>query len=101
MHIVAIVIAFAVCIAGYVYILKSIQEQLQIQHEINLKLPPDQQFEPSFWGYGTNERFRQLQRELLPDSSRPRRLRKFRLIGFAALFSGTLILFAIWSSFHG
>ena len=76
----------AVTIARYVRILKLIREPVQIQHEIHLKLPPDQQFEPTFWGDGTHERLRQLQRELLPDGSRPQRPRTFRLIGWAALF---------------
>jgi hypothetical protein len=34
-------------VTGYVYLLKSFNEQLQIQHEINLKLPPDRKFEPT------------------------------------------------------
>lgn len=100
MHIAVIVIAVALCLAGYVYILRSINEQFQIQHEINLRLPPDQQFEPTFWWYGTHERFRQRQRDLRAESLRPRRLRRFQLIGFALLASGMLILLAALSQFH-
>jgi hypothetical protein len=33
-HIVAIAISITLCVTGYVYLLKSINEQLQIQHEI-------------------------------------------------------------------
>jgi len=95
MHTVAISIAIALGVAGYVYILKSIQEQLQIQHDINSKLPPDKQFEPTFWGFGARERFRRLQKELLPESPRPRRLRRFQLIGFLLAGSGMLIMVAL------
>lgn len=94
MHVSAIAISVALCVAGYVYIFKAIQEQLEIQHEINRKLPPNQQFEPTFWWYGTHQRFRELQRDLMPESPRPQRLRRFRLIGFALLASGVLILLA-------
>lgn len=95
MHVAAIAISVVVLIAGYVYIFESINEQLLMQHEINLKLPPEKQFEPRFWWYGTHREFRRLQRELLPESLRPRRLRRFRLIGFALLTSGLLILAAL------
>ena len=71
MQVIAIVVSVALCVAGYVYMFKSIQEQLQIQHEINLKLPPDQQFEPTFWSYWTWQKFKQLQDKLLPGDPRP------------------------------
>lgn len=94
MHIVAIAISIALCVTGYVYLLKSINEQMQIQHEINLKLPLDKKFEPTFWGYGTWQRFRHLQRELMPASPRPRRLRRFQVIGWVLLASGMLLFLA-------
>ena len=50
MHTTVIAVSVALCIAGYVFILRAINEQIQIQHEINLKLPADKQFEPTFWG---------------------------------------------------
>jgi hypothetical protein len=46
------------------------------------------------WWYGTWQRFRHLQRELMPGSPRPRRLRKFQVIGFVLLASGMLLLLA-------
>jgi len=75
-----------------VHIQKSLNETFQIQYEINAKLPPDRKFEPVFWWFGTWEKFRPLQEELLPDSPRPRRLRRFRLTGFVLLTSGLLLL---------
>jgi hypothetical protein len=93
-HIVAIAISIALCVTGYAYLLKSINEQLQIRHEINLKLPGDKKFEPTLWWYGTWQRFRDLQKELMPGSPRPRRLRRFQVIGFVLLASGMLLLLA-------
>ena len=94
MHFAAIAFSVGLCVTGYVYILKAVNEQFQIQHEINQQLPPDKKFEPSFWWWGTYERFRELQLELLPSSPRPHRLRKFRLIGFLLLGSGMVMLLA-------
>ena len=94
MHMVAIAVSIALCVTGYICILKSISEQLQIQHEINLKLPPDKKFEPTFWGYATLRRFRDLQKELMPDSPRPRRLRRFQATGWVLLASGMLLFLA-------
>lgn len=100
MYVAAIAISLTLCVVGYVYILKSVHEQLQIQHEINLKLAPDKQFEPTFWGYGTHHKFRQLQRDLLPESPRPRRLRRFTSVGFGLLASGILMLLATLTRMH-
>ena len=72
LHVAAIAISVALCIGGYVFIVRAINEQFQIQHEINLKLPSDKRFESTFWWFGTHERFRQLQHDLLAESPRPR-----------------------------
>ena len=74
MHLVAIVASALLLIGGYVCFFRSLNEQFQIQHEINQKLPPEKQFEPLFWSIGTWERFSGLQKELLPESPRPRRV---------------------------
>lgn len=94
MHLVAIVVSVALLIAGYVFLFKSLNEQFQIQHEINAKLPPARKFEPMFWWFGTWEKFRQLQEELLPGSPRPQRFRRFRLTTFVLFLSGILLLAA-------
>ena len=92
MHLVAILVAVALLVAGYVFFFKSLSEQFQMQHEINAKLPKTDQFEPVFWWLGTWGRFHRLQEELLPDSPRPQRFRRFRLSGLALLISGLLLL---------
>lgn len=95
MHIAAIAISVALCIAGYVYMFKAIKEEIEIQHEINLRLPDDQQFEPIFWSYWTWQKFRKLQNKLLPDDPRPQRLRKLHALGFALLVSGIALFLVV------
>ena len=92
MHPAAIAIGAVLLVAGYVFFFKSLNEHFQMQHEINAMLTPARKFEPVFWWFGTWERFRQLQEEVLPDSVRPQRFRRFRLIGFAFFMSGMLLL---------
>lgn len=92
MHLAAILISIILIVSGYVFMLKSVNEQFQIQYEINLKLPNGAKFEPTLWWYGTWRKFRRLHRELLPDSPRPKRLRKFQIAGVMFLTAGLLIL---------
>jgi hypothetical protein len=94
MHVAAILLSVALLVAGYVCIFRSLLEQFELQHEINRKLPASRQFEPAFWSLDTHDEFKQLQKELLPDSPRPHRLRAFSLTGFALLISGALLLVA-------
>lgn len=92
MHLVAIGLSVGLLLVGYVCLFSSLNEQFQIQHEINLKLPQDKQFEPTFWSFGSWNQFKTLQKELLPDSPRPHRFQTFRLAGFALLLTGMLVL---------
>jgi hypothetical protein len=85
-------VAVALFVIGYVFLFKSIQENLDLQHEINAKLPPDRKFEPMLWSFGTWERFRELQREVLPNSQRLKRSRRFRLLFFLLFLSAILLL---------
>jgi hypothetical protein len=101
LHIAAIAIAILLCVAGYVYIMRSLSEQFQVQQEVNLKLPKDQQFEPALWSFQTHRRFRELQQRLLPESPRSKRLRKLQITGFALLASGIamlVVVLRIWKS---
>jgi len=95
MHTIWIAISAVLWITGLIYIFKSINEQFRIQHEINLKLPSDKQFEPKFWWFGNYEEFRELQSKLLPDSPRPGRLRRFQWIGCALSGAGVLIFILV------
>jgi hypothetical protein len=91
-HLAAIIISVALLLAGYVFFFKTLNEQFQMQHEINIKLPPTKKFEPIFWGFGTWDKFRQLQEEVLPDSPRPQRFRRYRLTAFVLFITGMLLL---------
>jgi hypothetical protein len=68
LHLAATVVAVVLLVAAYVFLFKSLNEHFQMQHEINAKLPTAEKVEPMFWGSGTCMKFRQLQKELLPDS---------------------------------
>jgi hypothetical protein len=83
LHLVAIVLSVVLFVAGYSFLFRSLDEHFQMQHEINAKLPPAGKFEPMFWGIGTRKRFRQLQKELLPDSHRLQKFHRFQVTSFA------------------
>jgi hypothetical protein len=94
LHVAAIVVAVVMFVSGYVFLFLSINEQFQIQHEINRKLLPAEQFEPTIWWFGAWRRFSQLQKQLLPESPRPRKLRRFLRTSFV-LFAAGMLLVAI------
>jgi hypothetical protein len=98
LHLVGIIVAIFVLIAGYGLIFKALSEQFELQHEINAGLPASAKFEPVFWSFGTWARFRELQRELLPGNTRFEKCRTFTAVGIVLLLSGLLILAA---SFKG
>jgi len=81
MHIAVIIVAAALAVTGYVFIFKSIYEQIEPQHEINSKLPPSNQFDPLIWTWENKKQFHHLQKQLLPDSVRYRRYIQFGYLG--------------------
>ena len=91
MHLAAVVAA-VLAVAGYVFLFKSLSEIFALQHEINAKLPPSRKFEPLFWWWGTREKLRELQKEVLPESPRLRRSRVFGLLFFRLIFSAIALL---------
>jgi hypothetical protein len=92
LHLAAIVVAIILIVTGYVFIFKALSEQGELQQEINANLPSDRKFEPLFWWFGTWLKFRDLQKEVLPESARLKRFKKFNLIGFALFVLGILLL---------
>lgn len=66
-----------------------IYERFELQREINQKLPVGQSLEPLFWGPIQRQRFRELQRQVLPDSPRPKRILRLQ-IGFYCFAAATL-----------
>jgi hypothetical protein len=92
LHQAAIVIAVILVVAGYVFIFKALNEHSELQQEINAQLPRDGKFEPVLWWFGTWERLRELQKDLLPNSQRLKRFHRFCLIGLVLLVSGIFLL---------
>ena len=86
MHLAAIVVAGIFVLASYVFLFKALNEIVELQHEINAKLPPARKFQPMFWWLGTCGKLRRLQEEVLPDSPRLRNSRRFRLFFFFSSF---------------
>jgi len=87
LHIAVIVAAAVLLIGGYACLFKGMSESFQLQHEINARLPKERKLEPVFWSFGTWQRLRHLQKEVLPESRRPVRLRWFGLVGVVLLLS--------------
>ncbi len=92
MHLAAIVVAVVLVVAAYVFLFKALNEHFELQHEINAKLPPNRKFEPLFWSFVTRRTFRELQKEVLPDSPRLKRSFVFRLLFFLFFFSALVLL---------
>ena len=94
LHVAAIAVSAVLLVSGYVFLFKSLNEQFKLQHEINAMLPPGRKFEPVFWTISTRHRFRQLQKEVLPNSPRYRRYRMFGWTGLVLMLSGLISLLA-------
>jgi hypothetical protein len=71
-------------IAGFQY--------MEMQHELNARLPEGQKFEPLFWHFGTHMKFKRLQKQFLPESPRPRAIRQLRFAGFACFAIAVALL---------
>jgi hypothetical protein len=92
MHLAAIFVGALLVVAAYVFLFKSLSEQLHLEDEINARLPPDRKFKLIIRGMASWRKFRDLQKELLPDSPRPKRVRLFQLICLSLFLSGLLLL---------
>ncbi len=66
---------------------------MELQFEVNDRLPPGEKFEQLFWMPATRIRFRQVQKQVLPNSPRPKEVLRFSIIGFCLFFSGIVFLF--------
>ena len=72
--------------------LTGIYHQIHLQHEINNKLPKDQQLDPIFWGPDERWKLKRLQRELLPNSPRPRKRALWFALGVAFFLCAIYVL---------
>jgi polyferredoxin len=92
LHLAVIIAAVVLIVASYTCLFKSLNENFELQHEINAKLPPGRKFEPLFWWFGTRKKFRELQKELLPHNQRLKRSRRLGLLFFIFFFSAVVLL---------
>jgi hypothetical protein len=95
-HTVAIVIGAALMATGVGHLIASSLQLLELQSEVNDRLPQPEKFAPLFWSLPQLMQLRRLQRSLLPQSPRSRKAVRFGVIGFSVLISGVaLLLFAM------
>jgi hypothetical protein len=73
-------------IGGYHY--------MELRFEVNERLPQDQKFGQVFWTPVTHIKFREIRKQVLPNSPRPKEMLRFSVIGFCLFFSGIAFLFA-------
>jgi len=74
--------------AGVGHFIAGSLQLLELQSEVNERLPQSDKFEPLFWSLGKRMQLRRLQRRLLPRSPRPGKAMRFGLIGACLFFSG-------------
>jgi hypothetical protein len=53
MHALAFVGRVALFVAGQISVFLATFQRMELQHEVNTRLPLDQQFEPTFWSFMT------------------------------------------------
>jgi len=78
--------------AGVICLVLSSYQYWELQFEVNERLPQGQKFEPLFWTLGTRRKFRELRKQVLPSSPRPKRSLRFAIAGFCLLFPGVAVL---------
>ena len=92
MYTVAIVIGATLMATGIGHLIASGLQLLELQSEVNQRLPQSEKFESLFWTLGKRMQLRSLQKSLLPESARYGKAVRFGVIGFCALFSGAAML---------
>jgi hypothetical protein len=96
MHTLAIVVGVVFFVAGQISLFLATYERMELQHDVNARLPLDENFEPMFWSFLTRRKFRALQRNVLPNSPRVRRARLFTAIGTVFLVLAVSVLYAMF-----
>ena len=81
-------------VGGVICFFMSSYQLWELQFEVNERLPQDQQLEPVFWSFGTRRKLRELQKQVLPKSSRVRRSVRFAVGGFCSFFPGVALFLA-------
>lgn len=67
-------------------------QMMELQCEINAKLPEQEKFEPEYWTWFQYTRLRELQRAVLPASVRPKKVTRLAAIGVTLFFTGAGLL---------
>ena len=92
----AIVVGTVLMFVGVGCLIASNQQLVQLQFEVNQRLPKGEQFEPLGGTIFTRMRLRKLQKKLLPQNTRFQTHWRYAAIGFLAFFSGAgVLLFAL------
>jgi len=63
---------------------------LELQCEVNERLPENEKFEPMGWHLGTYLKFWKLHRQVLPESPRPKLILRLGIAGFSLFFSSII-----------
>ena len=92
MHQVLYAVAILLFVGAQVCFVSIIQLRLELQCEVNNKLPENEKFEPLWWHISTRREFRKLHRRVLPESPRPRLIRRLAIGGFALSLSSIVAL---------
>lgn len=90
----AVVIGVVLAATGIICIMLANHQYWELGAEINEQLPEDKKFDPVFWTASTWLNFRELRKQVLPDSPRPKRAIIFAAIGFCCFFSGVFLFFS-------
>jgi hypothetical protein len=88
----AIVIGAALMATGVGHLIASTLQLVELQSEVNERLPQSDKFEPLFWTLGRQMQLRNLQKNLLPESPRFGKAVRFGAIGACVFFSGAAML---------
>src|SRR5579864_748978 len=94
MHTLIIVVGVVFFVLGQISFFLATYEHMELQHEINARMPVDEKFEPMFCSFLTRRKFRALQRDVLPNSPRLRRARLFTRVGTVFFVVAVSVLYA-------
>ena len=95
-HVITIVFGAGLLLVGVGCVIAANQQLVELQFEVNQRLPKQEQFEPLGWTIFTRMRLREIQKKLLPQSTRFQTHWRYAAIGIFAFFSGAgILLFAL------
>jgi hypothetical protein len=87
-----VVIGAALMATGVGHLIASTLQLVELQSEVNERLPQSEKVEPLFWTLSKRMQLRSLQKNLLPQSPRFGKAVRFGVIGACVFFSGVAML---------